>query len=90
MVKVSIVIPVYNAEEYLEKCLDSIKSQMLKDLQVILVNDGSTDETERIIDVYINKYPNMFEKINKKNGGQASARNCAIEKIIRRIYYFYR
>ena len=90
MAKASIIIPVYNAEKYLEKCLDSIKSQTLKDLQVILVNDGSTDGTERIIDFYIDKYPDIFEKINKKNGGQASARNCAIEKTTRRIYYFYR
>lgn len=83
MVKISIIIPIYNAEKYLEKCLDSIKSQLLDGLQVILVNDGSTDNSEKIIDSYINKYPHLFEKINKVNGGQASARNCAIEKALR-------
>lgn len=82
MQKVSVVVPIYNAEKYLNKCLDSIKSQTLNELQVILVNDGSTDNSEKIIDSYVNKYPHIFEKINKKNGGQAIARNCALENVI--------
>ena len=53
MPKVTIIIPIYNAENYLNKCLDSITNQSLQDLQVILVNDGSTDSSEQIIDEYI-------------------------------------
>lgn len=90
MAKLSVIIPVYNVEQHLRKCLDSILSQSLKDLQVILVNDGSSDSSEKIIDEYVNNHPNIFEKINKKNGGQATARNLGIEKAIRRIYYLYR
>lgn len=81
MRKVSVVVPIYNAEKYLNKCLDSIKNQTLKELQVILVNDGSTDSSEEIIDFYVNEYPHMFEKINKVNGGQATARNCALKNV---------
>lgn len=89
MKKISIIIPVYNVEKYLRTCLNSILAQSLKDLQVILVNDGSTDSSESIIDEYVLKYPDIFEKINKENGGQATARNLGIEKASRRIYYFY-
>lgn len=79
MPKVTIIIPIYNAKNYLNKCLDSITNQSLQDLQVILVNDGSTDSSEQIIDEYIAKYPNLFEKLNKENGGQATARNLGIK-----------
>ena len=89
MPKISIIIPVYNVERYLKKCLDSILVQSIKDLQVILVNDGSTDSSENIIDEYVINHPDIFEKINKENGGQATARNLGIEKASRRIYPFY-
>lgn len=86
--KISIIIPVYNVKEYLDKCLNSIINQSIKDIEVILVNDGSTDSSELIIDKYISKYPDIFKKINKKNGGQGSARNMGLDNSSRRIYYF--
>lgn len=89
MQKISIIIPVYNVEKHLKRCLDSILVQSIKELQVILVNDGSTDSSETIIDEYVQKHPNIFQKINKKNGGQATARNLGIDKASRRIYSFY-
>ena len=89
MKKISIIIPVYNVENYLKTCLNSILTQSIKELQVILVNDGSTDSSEAIIDEYVLNYPNIFEKINKENGGQATARNLGIEKASRRVYLIY-
>lgn len=81
--KISIIIPIYNVEAHLRKCLDSILAQSLSDLQVILVNDGSTDSSENIIDEYVHNHHDIFEKINKENGGQATARNLGIEKASR-------
>ena len=89
MEKVNIIIPIYNSEEYLSLCLNSIVNQTLKEIKAILVNDGSKDSSEQIIDEYINKYPEKFVKINKKNGGQGSARNMGLKEANRRIYYFY-
>lgn len=83
MAKLSVIIPVYNMEKYLRRCMDSILEQNLENMQVILVNDGSKDTSEQIIDEYVTKNPNVFEKINKENGGQATARNLGIEKATR-------
>ncbi len=79
MPKISVIIPIYNVEHYIEKCLNSIINQTINDIEVILVNDGSTDSSEIIIDKYLFKYPNIFKKINKINGGQGSARNIGID-----------
>ena len=54
---VSVIIPVYNIEKHLEKCLDSVIGQTLKDIEIIVVNDGSTDNSPRIIDRYANRFP---------------------------------
>ena len=80
MVKVSIIIPVYNVEKYLPKCLDSLVNQTLKDIEIILVNDGSPDNSQKIIDDYVKKYPKIVKSYIKENGGQGSARNYGFEK----------
>lgn len=80
MKKISVIVPIYNSEKYLKKCLDSLVGQTFKDLEILLINDGSTDSSEKIIDKYIEKYPKLIKKINKKNGGQASARNLGLTK----------
>lgn len=77
--KINLIVPVYNAENYLKKCLNSILEQNFKDYQVILVNDGSRDKSAEIIDKYMTKYPDLFILINKENGGLSSARNAALK-----------
>lgn len=75
---ITIIIPVYNGEKYLNKCLDSIINQTYKNLEIIIVNDGSTDNTKKICDEYIKK-DNRIKVINKKNEGVSAARNDGIE-----------
>lgn len=74
MVKVSVVIPVYNVEDFLEECLDSIVNQSLKDLEIICVNDGSTDNSLDILNRYAEK-DDRFTVISQENGGHAVATN---------------
>lgn len=77
-IKYSIIIPVYNVEKYLNKCIDSIINQSYKNFEIILVNDGSTDKSKKICEKYKKKYKNIF-LIDKVNNGQASARNDGIK-----------
>lgn len=77
--KVSVIVPVYNVEEYLAPCLDSLVKQTLQDIEIIVVNDGSPDNSQEIIDRYVKKYPSLVKAMIKENGGQASARNMALE-----------
>ena len=79
-VKVSVIIPVYNVEKYIKKCLDSLVNQTLKDIEIIVVNDGSPDKSQKIIDKYVKKYPDMIKSYVKENGGQGSARNFGFDK----------
>ncbi len=76
--KVSVIVPVYNVYEYIEKCLDSLVKQTLKDIEIIVVNDGSPDNSQEIIDKYAKKYKNIRSFI-KKNGGLSDARNYGIK-----------
>lgn len=71
MTAISVIVPVYNVEKYIKKCLDSLINQTLKDMEVILINDGSSDSSQDIIDTYINKYPDLI-KVYKKNNRRAS------------------
>ena len=79
MIKISIIIPVYNAEKYLKKCIDSVINQNVESKEIILVNDGSIDNSQEIIDEYVAKYPDMIKAIKQENAGQAVARNVGIE-----------
>ena len=73
--KVSVIIPVYNVEPYLDKCLNTLVNQTLKKIEIIIVNDGSKDNSEKIIEKYLKKYPEKIKYIKKANGGLSSARN---------------
>ena len=79
MTKVSVIVPVYNTEKYLKKCIDSLLNQTLKDLEIIIVNDSSPDDSQKIIDEYVTKFPDRIKSIVKENGGQGSARNLGLE-----------
>lgn len=78
MTRISVIVPVYNTEKYLKRCLDSILSQTFKDYEIILVNDGSNDDSLEICKEYEQKHDNII-LIDKENGGLSSARNAAIE-----------
>ena len=80
MKKVSIIVPVYGVEKYIDKCLDSLVKQSLKEIEVIVVNDGTKDNSQKIIDTYVKKYPDKIKSFIKENGGQGSARNYGLEK----------
>ena len=75
---ISIIIPAYNIENYIAKCLDSLINQTYRNLEIIVVDDGSSDNTRKIVDEYAVKYENI-KLIHKKNGGVSAARNTGIE-----------
>lgn len=77
--KISIVVPVYNVEKYLDKCLDSLVNQTLEDIEVIVVNDGTKDNSQLIIDRYVENHPEKVKSFIKENGGLGDARNCGIQ-----------
>ena len=78
MVKVSIIMPVFNAEKYIQKSIESLLKQTLQDIEIIIVNDGSTDNSKEIIKKYEEKYKDKIKYLEKENGGAADARNHAI------------
>ena len=77
MVEISIIVPIYNVEKYLKRCIDSILNQTFKEFELILVNDGSTDDCGKICDMYKSK-DKRVKVIHKKNGGLSSARNVGL------------
>ncbi|WP_431612168.1 glycosyltransferase family 2 protein [Chryseobacterium sp. 'Rf worker isolate 10'] len=78
--KVSIIVPVYNVENYLAKCLDSLVNQTFQDVEILVVNDGSKDNSEKVIEEYAQKYPEKIKAFTKENGGLSDARNFGIDK----------
>lgn len=79
MTKISVIIPVYNVENYLKKCLDSITNQTLEDMEIICIDDGSTDSSPDILKEY-SKKDKRIKIITKENEGQATARNLGIKE----------
>ena len=77
---ISVIIPVYNVEKYLKKCLSSILKQTYKNFEIIVVDDGSTDKSGEIIESFKKKYPKKIKAYHKKNEGVSIARNYAIER----------
>lgn len=76
--KISIIVPVYNSEKYIGRCIESLITQTLKDLEILIVNDGSTDGSSNIINYYA-KIDDRIKVIEKENGGVSSARNIGIK-----------
>ena len=78
MDKISVIVPIYNADKYLQICLDSIISQTYNNLQIILIDDGSTDESPKICDIYAER-DSRFKVIHQENHGAVYARNIGID-----------
>lgn len=81
MCEISVIIPIYNVEKYLEKCVDSVLNQIFKNIEIILVNDGSTDSSGEIMESYQTKFPAIVKGYSKMNGGLSSARNYGLERV---------
>lgn len=75
---VSVIVPIYNVEKYLKRCIDSILNQTYKNLEIILVDDGSPDKCPQICDEYA-KEDDRIIVIHNKNGGVSSARNAGLD-----------
>ena len=76
--KISVIVPIYNVEDYLHRCVDSIINQTYTNLEIILVDDGSPDNCLKICDEYAKK-DSRIKVVHKKNGGLSDARNAGLE-----------
>lgn len=77
-IKLSVIVPIYNVEKYLDRCVNSLISQTLEEIEIILVNDGSPDGSQNIIDRYVKNFPQKVVGLAKPNGGLSDARNYGI------------
>ena len=73
--KLSVIIPVYNTEKYLPKCLDSVAAAVNSDMEELVINDGSPDNSEDIILDYVKHFPGIFQYYKKENGGLSDVKN---------------
>lgn len=78
MKSVSVIVPFYNVENYIEKCLQTLVGQTLDDIEIILVNDGSKDRSKIVVDKFLKQHPEKIVYLEKENGGLSDARNYAI------------
>ncbi|MBR3167064.1 MAG: glycosyltransferase [Erysipelotrichaceae bacterium] len=78
--KLSIIVPVYNVEKYLETCLSSLVSQGLDDYEILVVNDGTKDNSQKIIDRFAEEFPDIVRPFIKENGGLSDARNFGLQR----------
>lgn len=78
--KVSVIVPVYNVENYLAKCLDSLVGQTHQHMEILVVNDGSKDNSEQVIQDFARRYPEKIRAFTKENGGLSDARNFGIDR----------
>lgn len=78
MKKLSVIVPIYNGESFINKCLDSIINQTYTNIEIVIINDGSTDETEELCNIYVEKYNNI-KLYNQNNQGLSQARNKGLE-----------
>lgn len=86
--KVSIIVPIYNAERFLASTLDSLVNQSLHDIDIICINDGSTDRSLEICEQFKADYPELIRIFSKPNGGIADARNYGLSKVIGEYFGF--
>ena len=84
---ISVIIPVYNVENYLRECLDSVINQSLDNIEIICVNDGSTDKSRDILSEYKNK-DKRISILDKENGGLSSARNAGLKAAVGKYVFF--
>ena len=79
MPKISVIIPAYNSQQFIAETLDNMLNQSLKDIEVVIVNDGSPDGTQAVIDEYVKKSP-IFKSYIQENAGVSAARNNGLTK----------
>ena len=87
--KLSYIVPVYNVEKYIKKCIESILAQTFDDYEIILVDDASPDNCPRICDEYAERYPDIIKVIHQKNKGLAGARNSGLRQAEGDYIYFF-
>lgn len=88
MAKVSVIVPVYNVECFLAKCLDSLVNQTLDDMEIIVVNDGSTDRSAAIMRDFAERFPKKVKTFSKPNGGLSDARNFGLDRCTGQFFGF--
>ena len=86
---ISIIIPIYNVEKYLDECLNSFCKQTNKNFFVLLIDDGSTDDSGKIAKTYVTNYPEMFNYIHQENKGLGGARNTGLSNVKTKYTMFF-
>ncbi len=88
MIKLSVIVPCFNCEKYISKALDSLVNQTLDGMEIIVINDGSTDNSREVIEVYKNKYPDLIRVYHQDNKGIAAVRNLGLSLVKGKYFGF--